>query len=165
MVKSNLKEGELIKKIKDIFKDKRLVLYLTPIGSNPLIISIIHADLIINEDKRKKHLTEYEKSELEKTCQFYERIRKLNSGFNMKLRRDIYSLADEISTLSELNLEYNEEEIKNARFKAVQILNKEYFWHIHLLPSQRLLSGLKKEILVDDLEAKMNTYFKQVYLI
>lgn len=163
MAKLDLKDYR--KLFRNILDDKRLILYGTTIGSNPLVTSVIHADWIINGNKKKNHLTEDEISELEMTCQLYERAKKLNSGFNMRLRRDIYSLVDSISALAELSLKYNEEEIKNARFKGVQILNNEYFWHIHLLPSQKLLSGLNKEkILVDDLEEKMNIYFKKVYM-
>jgi len=163
MKASNLNEKELIKKIKDILGDKRLILYIAPIGSNPLTVSVIQSSSIIN-GARKKYLTEDEVSELEKTCKFYEKVKRLNSGFDMRLRKDIYSLIDYISTLSELNSKYSEEEIKNARYKGVQILNNEYFWHIHLLPSKRLLSGIKKELLVDDLEAKMDMYIKQTSL-
>jgi len=163
MVKSNLNDQKLIQKIKDILKDKRLILYITPIGSNPLTVSVIRSSSII-DGARKKYLTKDEISELEKTCQFYEKVKKLNSGFDMRLRKDIYSLIDYISTLGELNSKYSEEEIKNARYKGVQILNNEYFWHIHLLPSKRLLFVIKKELLVDDLETKMDKYIKQTSL-
>ena len=163
MVKSNLNDQKLIQKIKDILKDKRLILYITPIGSNPLTVSVIRSSSII-DGARKKYLTKDEISELEKTCQFYEKVKKLNSGFDMRLRKDIYSLIDYISTLGELNSKYSEEEIKNARYKGVQILNNEYFWHIHLLPSKRLLFVIKKELLVDDLETKMYKYIKQTSL-